>query len=239
MSTETPDPVEPIATIEDPRAITLLTTEHWSLLSARSLAYNEAFVRAGMFLTFLSASFVALALVAQAMSFERDFVTVAAVVLAFDFVVGLASFGRINGANLDDLRANHGMARIRHAYTQITPLVAPYFTTPTHDDLDTVTTVYGPISDRMVGQFVYALTTSSGMIGLIVSMVGGVLTALVATLLGLDGGAALWIGVGSGVVIFLALFTFTALAIQRAYGHFTSLFPSPKPETVEPSVDQP
>src|ERR687894_2885206 len=183
---QSPTAVAPILSLDDPRAITLLTTEHWSLLSARSLAYNEAFVRAGMFLTFLSASFVALALVAQAMSFERDFITIAAVVLAFDFVVGLASFGRINGANLDDLRANHGMARIRHAYTQITPLVAPYFTTPTHDDLDAVTMVYGPISDRMVGQFFYGLTTSSGMIGLIVAMVGGVLTAVVATLLGLD-----------------------------------------------------
>jgi hypothetical protein len=239
MSPETPDSVEPIATIEDPRAITLLTTEHWSLLSARSLAYNEAFTRAGMFLTFLSASFVALALVAQAMSFERDFITVAAVVLAFDFVVGLASFGRINGANLDDLRANHGMARIRHAYTQITPLVTPYFTTPTHDDLDAVTTVYGPISDRMLGQFFYGLTTSSGMIGLIVAMVGGVLTAVVATLLGLDGGASLWIGVGGGVLIFVTLFAYTGLAIQRAYGQFTSLFPTPGPEPVEPPPDQP
>ncbi len=239
MSPETPDSVEPIATIEDPRAITLLTTEHWSLLSARSLAYNEAFVRAGMFLTFLSASFVALALVAQAMSFERDFLTIAAVVLAFDFVVGLASFGRINGANLDDLRANHGMARIRHAYTQITPLVAPYFTTPTHDDLDAVTTVYGPISDRMVGQFFYGLTTSSGMIGLIVAMVGGVLTAVIATLLGLDGGTSLWIGVGGGVLIFVALFAYTGLAIQRAYGQFTSLFPTPEPQPVEQAPDQP
>jgi len=72
-----PTPVLPIASIDDPRTITLLTTEHWSLLSAPSLAYNEAFVRAGMFLTFLSTSFVALALVAQAMSFGQGFLSVA------------------------------------------------------------------------------------------------------------------------------------------------------------------
>ena len=239
MSPETPDSVEPIATIEDPRAITLLTTEHWSLLSARSLAYNEAFVRAGMFLTFLSTSFVALALVAQAMSFNSDFLTVAAVVLAFDFVIGLATFGRINGANLDDLRANHAMARIRHAYTRITPLVSAYFTTPTHDDLDAVTTVYGPISDRPIGQFLYALTTSSGMIGLIVAMVGGVLTAVVGMLLGLDGGASLWLGVAGGVIVFFALFGYTAYAIERARAQFTSLFPTPGPQPVEQPPDQP
>ena len=128
MSTEPPQaptPVLPIASIDDPRTITLLTTEHWSLLSARSLAYNEAFVRAGMFLTFLSTSFVALALVAQAMSFGQSFLSVAAIVLAFDLVIGLTTFLRMNAANLDDLRANHGMARIRHAYTQITPIVTP------------------------------------------------------------------------------------------------------------------
>lgn len=82
MSPELPPqpPVLPISSLDDPRAITLLTTEHWSLLSARSLAYNEAFVRAGMFLTFLSMSFVALALVAQAMAFGQGFLTVAAIV---------------------------------------------------------------------------------------------------------------------------------------------------------------
>jgi hypothetical protein len=222
-----PTPVAPITAIDDPRAITLLTTEHWSLLSARSLAYNEAFVRAGMFLTFLSMSFVALALVAQAMSFGETVLSVAAVVLAFDLVVGLATFGRINGANLDDLRAVHGMARIRHAYTQITPLVTPYFTTPTHDDIDAVTTVYGPISDRLPGQIVYGLTTSAGMIGLIVAMVGGVLTSVLAMLLGVDGGASIWIGVAGGVIVLVGLIGYTATTIPREQARFTALFPTP------------
>src|SRR6476620_669720 len=61
--------VTPITALPDPRVITILSTEHWSLLSARGLAYNEAFVRGGMFLTFLSMSFVALALLAQAMAY--------------------------------------------------------------------------------------------------------------------------------------------------------------------------
>src|SRR5687767_7272298 len=110
MSSERPQPptpVLPIASLDDPRTIQILSTEHWSLLGARSLAYNEAFVRAGMFLTFLSMSFVGLALVAQAMAFGRDFLWVVALVLVFDLVVGVATFGRINGANVDDLRANH------------------------------------------------------------------------------------------------------------------------------------
>jgi hypothetical protein len=227
-----PTPVRPIASIDDPRVIQILSTEHWSLLGARSLAYNEAFVRAGMFLTFLSMSFVALALVAQAMSFGRSFLSVAALVLAFDFVIGLTTFLRMNGANLDDLRANHGMARIRHAYTQITPIVTPYFTTPTHDDIDAVTTVYGPISDRLWGQFVYGLSTSNGMIGLIVAMVGGVLTTVVAMLFGVDGGASIWIGVVGGLIVIAALFAYTGLTIVREQARFPVLFPTPSADPV-------
>ena len=235
MSDEHPQPpttVAPIASIDDPRAITLLTTEHWSLLSARSLAYNEAFVRAGMFLTFLSTSFVALALVAQALSFGQDFLAVVALVLGFDFVVGLTTLLRMNGANLDDLRANHGMARLRHAYTQITPIVAPYFTTPTHDDIDAVTMVYGHISDRPVGQLVYGLSTSNGMIALIVSMVGGVLATVVAMLVGVDGGLSIWVGVAGWLLVLVAVFLYTGLSVLREQARFEARFPTPAPPSV-------
>ena len=235
MSPERPQPptaVAPIASMDDPRVITILSTEHWSLLSARSLAYNEAFVRAGMFLTFLSMSFVAMALLAQAMPIDADFLSVTAVILAFDLVIGLATFGRINGANYDDLRAVHGMARIRHAYTQITPLVTPYFTTPTHDDIDAVTTVYGPISDRLPGQIVYGLTTSAGMIGLIVSMVGGVLTAVVAMLLGVDGGAAIWIGLVGGFAVLGALIAYAYVSVESVQSSVTARFPTPETAAV-------
>ena len=54
--------------------------------------------------------------------------------LAFDLVIGLTTYGRITGANVDDLRAVYGMARIRHGYTEIAPILTPYFTTATHDD---------------------------------------------------------------------------------------------------------
>jgi hypothetical protein len=240
MTPERPEPpstVAPITSIDDPRAITLLTTEHWSLLSARSLAYNEAFVRAGMFLTFLSMSFVALALLAQAMSFGREFLQVGALVLAFDLVIGMTTFGRINGANYDDLRAVHGMARIRHAYTQITPIVLPYFTTPTHDDIDAVSDVYGAISDRIPGQIVYGLTTSAGMIGLIVSMVAGVLTAVVAMLVGFAGGVSIWIGVVGGVLMMAVLVVYTGWSVTRLQANVTARFPTPTPTAPSASDD--
>ena len=53
----------PKTTVEITAAMRLqiLSTEHWSLLASRSLAWNESFSRAGMFLTTLTGSIVALA----------------------------------------------------------------------------------------------------------------------------------------------------------------------------------
>src|SRR5262245_40195469 len=57
----------PAATASGPdtdlaRRAQLLSTEHWSLLATRSMSWNEAFSRTGMFLSTLSAATVALAL---------------------------------------------------------------------------------------------------------------------------------------------------------------------------------
>jgi hypothetical protein len=62
----------------------VLSTEHFSLLSQRSLVYNEAFTRVGMLLTFVSMSLVALALLSNALPAASDLIAIAVIVLAFD-----------------------------------------------------------------------------------------------------------------------------------------------------------
>jgi hypothetical protein len=224
-----PEPTidKPITDLSDPRALTILSTEHWSLLSARSLAYNEAFTRGGMFLTFLSTSFVALALLAQGMTFGEQFLTVAAIVLAFDFVIGLTTYFRISGANVDDLRAMHAMARIRHGYTQAAPIVNAYFTAPTHDDMPSVLLGYGSPASSGPGLFLYGLTTSGGMIGLIVSMVGGVLAGVLALMVG-PAEPAVWIGLGGAVVTFAIIAWLSVGSVPRHQASLTVLFPAPR-----------
>ena len=226
----------PITDLTDPRVVQILSTEHWSLLSARGLAYNEAFTRGGMFLTFLSTSFVALALFSTAMSFGDDFLIVAAVVLAFDFIMGLLTYGRILGANVDDLRAVHGMSRIRHAYTQIAPVTTPYFTAGTHDDMEGVMVTYGAPPTGGFGDIVYGLTTSGGMIGLITSMVGGVFVAVAALLVGATGGWALAAGIIGTAVIVGVVTAATFGAVPREQATLEVLFPTPKAD--EPATDR-
>ncbi|MCA1572866.1 MAG: hypothetical protein LC798_21755 [Chloroflexi bacterium] len=223
----TPPEPQPVTNLADPRAIQILSTEHWSLLATRSLVYNEAFTRGGMFLSFLSMSFVALALLAQAMAFGDQFLAVAAILLAFDLVIGLTTYGRIMGANEDDLRTVHGMARIRHGYTEIAPAVTRYITTPIHDDVDALMMVYGSPSSSGLGVILYGLTTSGGMIGLITSMVGGVLTGVLGLMFG-AAGAAVWIGVGGAALVFGMLVLLTTGRVARTQAAMPALFPSPE-----------
>ena len=220
----------PVTSLDDPRALQILSTEHWSLLSARSLAYNEAFTRGGMFLSFLSTSFVALALVSQAMPFDRPFLVIAAILLAFDLIIGLTTYGRIMGANLDDLRAVHGMARIRHGYTEIAPVVTRYFTTGVSDDLAGIMLTYGDPPNRGLATLVYGLTTSGGMIGLIMALVGGVLAGVLGLLVGTSGDLALVIGVAGAVAVFLAITLLTTGSVARHQADLTTLFPSDQPD---------
>ena len=231
-------PLTPITQLHDPRAIQILSTEHWSVLTARSLAYNEAFVRAGMFLTFLSMSFVGLALLADAMSFGPQFLTVVAIVLGFDLIVGLTTFERVSGANFDDLRAMHSMARIRHGYLQAAPPLLPYFSTATTDDIDTVVRDYNTPDGVGLATFVYALSTSLGMVGLIVAMLAGVEIGVVARLLGVDTTAAVWLAVIGAVLIFALLLAATALRVQHNQARLPARFPAPPSAGTSPPTPE-
>jgi hypothetical protein len=217
----------PVLSLDDPRAIQILSTEHWGLLSARSLAYNEAFTRGGMFLGFLSMSFVALALVAAAMSAGTDFLLVAGLIVGFDFVIGLTTYGRIVAANFEDYLAVYGMARIRHGYGEIAPIVLPYFTTGTHDDQRGVLVGYPSAPAGGLGSILYGLTTSSGMIGLIVAMLGGVLAFIGVLVVGQPVQAGFVAGAAVAVLVFAALLAFTYRFHARTQAGLTARFPTP------------
>jgi hypothetical protein len=174
--------------LADPRALTILTTEHWSLLTARSLVYNEAFARAGMFLTFLTGTLVALGFVSQGSGYTREFLILATVLLGFDLFIGLATLGRISAASAEEIRALQGMNRLRHAYMEMVPTLGAYFSTSPHDDLANVVSIYGATPDQsapsFLGDFAHGLTTTPGMVGTITAAVGGAFAAAFALLLG-------------------------------------------------------
>ena len=196
--------------------------------------YNEVFTRVSRFLTFLSMSFVALALLTQAMGFTRDFLVVAAIVLSFDFLIGVTTFTRILDVIAEDLRAMHGMNRIRHAYLQIAPHVAPYFTTGAHDDLASVMTSYsvGGPKRSMLADVAYAFSTSLGQVLMIAAMVGGVLASVITLAAG--GTGWLTVAIGATLFVLIALGRWAAVEIPRSQAALPVRFPAPPTES-EPS----
>ena len=88
-----------------PQSLQILSTEHWSLLAARSLVYTEAMSRTSIFVAALTGSVVALALVAQAVV----------------YFLGIATVARLGQVNWEDAIWVQGMNRIRHAYLDLAP----------------------------------------------------------------------------------------------------------------------
>ncbi len=215
--------------LADPRALQILSTEHWSLLTARSLVYNETFARGGMFLAFLSATLLVLGLISTATGFSDAFLVVAALILGLDLFVGLATIGRINGASTEDLRYLQGMNRLRNAYHEMVPGLEGYFITSKHDDFESVAAFYGPgTSATMVRGLLHGLTTMPVMIAVICCALGAVLAAVLVLLATRDAGMA---GIGA-VAVFVVHFAVMATLGYRAALHFSSSMPAlfPRPD---------
>lgn len=226
------------AHLADPRALTILTTEHWSLLSQRNLAWTESFSRAGMFLAALSAATVALALVASVM---RDgFILFALVILPVVWFIGETTAVRLSQANADEARALQGMNRIRHAYMEMVPGLEPYFLTSHYDDVAGVLASSGapasvaghvavPSLSSMTANVLHGFLTAMGMIMVIVSVVGGAYVALVAAWLGARDVAAVVIG----ALVFVLLVGLHAVwgvrEFRREAQKMVIRFPTPPP----------
>ena len=214
--------------MEDPRALQILSTEHWSLLATRSLAYNEAFSRAGMFLSFLSASLIVIGFLIGSQGLSSAVVPVALVLLLADLYIGAATVGRLLAASSEELECIRGMNRIRHAYREMVPGLEPYFISGFHDDARGVLSTYGyPSRSGALMNILHGLTTTIGMVATIDAMILGAIGALVV--LGLGGGleSALLMGAGGFLVGFA---TFAVIGMRSAVGsqaRAEARFPTP------------
>jgi hypothetical protein len=202
----------------------ILSTEHWSLLATRSLAWNEAFSRAGMFLSTLAGAIVALALVAQATDFGEGFRQFALVILPIVLFVGVATTLRIADSNFHDILCVVGMNRIRAGYLELAPDLERYFVMGTTDDERGVfkTMALDPRRPRLV----VLLASTPHMISTLNAVVLGAIASLLAIHLGMRDLPALGIGAGAFVVGWLLHAWYARTRIARARTTFEPLFPS-------------
>jgi hypothetical protein len=188
------------------------------------MIWNEAFSRASMFLTVLSAAMVALALVAQVTAFGQDFHVFALVVLPIVLLVGLGTYGRLTAINEQDLWLVIGMNRLRHAYMELAPELKPYFITGHNDDIVSVFQTYNPTATSLsIGVI---LTGTPNIIGAIDALVAGIFVALVANVLGASGGIQVVTGGVAGIIVLVALIGAPVRRVARTRGEYHPRFPS-------------
>jgi hypothetical protein len=160
----------------------MLATEHWSLLATRSLSWNESFARAGMFLTLLSGTTVALALVAQATAFGEGFVLFALLILPVVLFIGLATYVRLLEINNEDYVWVRGMNRLRHAYLELDPDLARHFITGTSEDSEGIFRTFGSMPDthsRLDTGLLHGFVTTPTTIAFVDAMLAAVLAAVI------------------------------------------------------------
>ena len=184
--------------LDHPRAVDILTTEHWSLLSSRNLGYQEMFGRATIFIAVVSALVVALALLAQATRFGRDALLVAVLLLAVALFIGIATFVRAVAINYEDARWVHGMNLLRQAYLEIAPGLEPYFVTEHEPRADPRQLAHG--SPQGVRNLASSLTTTSSVVATLNSVLAGALASDLVAL----AGARLGVVATAGAVVSIA-----------------------------------
>jgi hypothetical protein len=211
--------------LDDPRALQILSTEHWSLLSSRSLIWNESFARAGLFLSLLSASVVALSLIGTK---SDDFLTFALILLPVTLFIGIATFFRLDDANREEALWMGAMNRIRHAYVTMVPAIAERLVSGFTDDPMGVGRSYGLTGDVRY-TILHFFVTMPGMIAVVDAVIAAVIAGAALSKMQFGG-----MGVGA-VAVITGLVTAILLGLrsQRAFNGFvtsyTPRFPEPPP----------
>ncbi|WP_246200453.1 hypothetical protein [Agromyces allii] len=178
----------------------MLATEHWSLLASRSTTQSEVLTRIAIFLTLVSAGLVTLGVLGNATGFRGWFGLAAIGVLVLLVLLGLVTQIRVFNTATEDLAYVLAMNRLRGAYLDLDPGIAPYLLMGTTDDGPGIDRTYYPFARRDRSQVI----GSSMMVMLVVNTaLGGLLAGAVVFAVTASPGWALGVGAGVAVIAFV------------------------------------
>src|SRR5207253_2876471 len=117
--------------------------------------------------------------------FGRTFISIAIPVLLIVLYAGIATITRLTALNRADYRWVIGMNRLRNAYLEIHPELAPHFVASPYDDLHGALQTLGIDVDevtarRLLRSIFHLPQTLPGMLTVIVAAVAGAIAALSA-----------------------------------------------------------
>jgi hypothetical protein len=199
-----------------------LTTEHFTLQTARAVAVNEGNGRTALYVGALSSALVALALVAQRSPLGEVFFVVALTVLPAVLFLGLVTYVRVLQSSVEDIIYARAINRIRHYYTEIDPARARYFLLSGRDDMR------GALQNMCLRdswtQFLFTLPSAVAVIN---GLLGGVTVALaVATAAGPPLPATVLSGMASGTLMLAVHVVHQVRRFARMRSTVAALFPS-------------
>ena len=209
--------------------IPILTTEHFTLQSARGVIMAEIGSRATIYLSAVSASMVALAFVttlADAEELIRGFVLVVLPVLAF---MGFVTKARLVQLSYTDFHYQRAINRIRHFYIDVAPETARYLMLSPHDDMTGVAESAVYQEGRRMG-----ILTASQMVAVINYVIVGLLGGIaVDWVLDISAGRLLLIGAIIGLVVAVIDYRLGTANWNRYVAALEVRFPTPTDGSLE------
>jgi len=132
-----------------------VTTEHFTLSSARGVINGEISSRIGIYFTTLSSLLIAGAFFAQLESMESLAVLFGWIAFPLIVLLGIFTMGRVMILGAMDMIYIRAINRLRYFYSKAAPAIADYLLFPAYDDHASVVT-YGGYSTTLLGNFLSA-----------------------------------------------------------------------------------
>src|SRR6266545_897 len=208
----------PLAVNGDQRLLQALTTEHFTLQTARSATIMETNGRSALFLSTVCSAVVALAFIGQVADDGQPFFLFALAVLPTLFVLGLLTYLRLAQNASEDLLYARAISRIRRFYLDLDPAAPSWFLLGGHDDIHGATANMGLMSSSR-----HLLSHATTMVAVTTSMIGGVFVALAVG--GLGAGRVSVAGVLVSVALTAALWRDQARRWRTAEQSVPSPYP--------------
>ncbi|HEX5732035.1 MAG TPA: hypothetical protein VF131_04290 [Blastocatellia bacterium] len=183
-----------------------MTTEHFTLQTARSATIAEANGRCALFMGSVSSAVVALAFIGQASGLSEGFFLFGLVLFPSLLFIGVFTFKRVLQTAVEDIIYARGINRIRHYYIELAPEARRYLIQSIHDDTAGALRGMGIVPTNSKWDM---FQTSSGMVAVINSVIGGVFAGLLCRFLF---SLPIYADFGLGILFFVV-----SIYVQRNY----------------------
>ena len=201
-----------------------MTTEHFTLQTAKSATVAEANGRAANFLSTVSSAVVALAFVGQVSEMGGAFLLFGLVLFPSLLFLGFVTFERAIQTAIENMIHSRGINRIRHYYVETAPEVGRYFIHSTHDDVAGAVQNMGIVPEESWWQH---LVTNAGMVAVVNSVLAGVFAGM---LMRFTTSLSVYYAAGIGLAVFAASVVAHHRYQLKRYiqfeGRLKTLFPS-------------